>query len=62
MAIKLTQEKPIFRIASHENKIRQLSHFLFRFIYRTMTKPTVYQNNFAKRSGFNLQFLRQSAF
>ena len=27
-----------------------------------MTKPTVYLNNFLRKSGFRLQFLRQSAF
>ena len=35
--------------------------FFFRFIYKTMTKQTVYLNNFARENAFRLQFLRQSA-
>ena len=34
----------------------------FGFSIKTMTKQTVYLNNFARKSGFRLQFLRQSAF
>ena len=43
-------------------------YFLFRltfdvgFFIKTMTKQTVYLNNFARKSEFRLQFLRQSAF
>ena len=57
--------RSIFRNPSHKNKIRQFSisvEFLFRFLYKTMTKQTVYLNSFARNSGFTLQFLRQSAF
>ena len=55
----------VFRNPSDKNKIRLFSNsvkFLFRFLYKTMTKQTVYVNNFARKSGFRLQFLRQSAF
>ena len=34
--------------------------FGFRFLYKTMTKQTVYLNNFSRKSGFRLQFPRQS--
>ena len=42
-------------------------YFLFQlnfdlgFLIKTMTKQTVYLNDFALKSGFRLQFLRQSA-
>ena len=36
--------------------------FRFWFLYKTMTKQTVYLNNLARKSGFGLQFLWQSAF
>ena len=39
-----------------------LLNFDFCFFIKTMTKQTVYLNNFAGKSGFRLQFLRQSAF
>ena len=57
--------RSVFRNASHKNKIRLLSISVksgFRFLYKTMTKQTVYLNNFARKSRFRLQFLRQSAF
>ena len=34
----------------------------FGFFIKTMTKQTVYFNNFARKSGFSLQFFRKSAF
>ena len=37
-------------------------NFVFGFFYKTMTKQIVYLNNFARKSGCRLQFLRQSAF
>ena len=37
-------------------------NFDFGFFIKTMTKQTVYLNNFARKSGFRLQFLMQSAF
>ena len=55
----------LFRNPSHNNKIRLFSisvKFGFRFLYKTMTKQTVYLNNFARKSGFRLLFLQQSAF
>ena len=55
----------VFRNPLHKNKIRLFSvsfKFGFRFLYKTMTKQTVYLKNFARKSGFRLQFLRQSAF
>ena len=33
----------------------------FGFCIKAMTKQTVYLNNFARKRGFRLQFLRQSA-
>ena len=57
--------KSVFRNPSHRNKICLFSisvKFGFRFLYKTMTKQTVYLNNFSRMSGFRLQFLRQSAF
>ena len=39
-----------------------LLNFDFGFFIKTMTRQTVYPNNFARKSGFRLQFLRQSAF
>ena len=56
--------RSVFRNPSHK-KIRLFSisvKFGFRFLYKTMTKQTVCLNNFARKSGFRLQFLRQSAF
>ena len=57
--------RSVFRNPSHKNKIRLFSisvKFGFRFLYKTTTKQTVYLKNFARKSGFILQFLRQSAF
>ena len=57
--------RSVFRNPSHKNKIRLVSisvKFGFRFLYKTMTKQTVYLNNFARKNGFRLQFLRQSTF
>ena len=57
--------RSVFRNSSHKNKIRLFSisvKLLFRFLYKTMTKQTVYLHNFARKSGFRLQFLRQSSF
>ena len=53
-AIKSTQ-RSVFRNLSHKNKIRLFSisvKFGFRFLYKTMTKQTVFLNNFARKSGF----------
>ena len=47
--------KSVFRNPSHKNKIRLFSipvKFGFRFLYKTMTKLTVYLNNFARKSGY----------
>ena len=57
--------RSVFRNPSHKNKIRLFSisvKSLFRFLYKIMTKKTVYLNSSARKSGFRLQFLRQSAF
>ena len=57
--------RSVFRSPSHKKKIRLFSisvKFLFRFLYKTMKKQTVYLNNFAGKIGFRSQFLRQSAF
>ena len=57
--------RSFFRNPYHKNKIRLFSilvKFGFLFLYKTMTKQTVYLNNFARKSGFRFQFLRQSAF
>ena len=57
--------RSVFRNPSHKNKIRLFRisvKFGFRFLYKTMTKQTVYLNNLARKSGFRLQFLRQAAF
>ena len=57
--------RSVFRNPLHKDKMRLFSisvNFGFRFLYKTMTKQTVYLNNFARKSGFRLQFLRQSAF
>ena len=56
-----------FRNPSHKNKICLFSKKFqlncdFGFFIKTMTKQTVYLNNFARKSGCRLQFLRQSAF
>ena len=56
--------RSLLRNPSHKNKIRLFSisvKFGFQFLYKTMTKQTVYLNNFARKSGFTLLFLRQSA-
>ena len=56
--------RSVFRNPSHKDKIRLFSisvKFSFRFLYKTMTKQTVYLNNYARMSEFRLQFLRQSA-
>ena len=37
-------------------------NFDFGFFIKTMTKQTVYLNNFPRKSGFRPKFLRQSAF
>ena len=58
-------QKSIFRRPSHMNKIRLFSKSVFfkiRFTYKTMTKHIVFQNNFGRKNGFILQYLRQSAF
>ena len=50
--------RSVSRNTSHKDKIRPFSisvKFWFRLLYKTMTKPTVYLNNFAKKSGFRLQ-------
>ena len=50
--------KSVFRNPSHKNKLRLSPisvKFLFRFLYKTITKQTVYVNNFARKSGFELQ-------
>ena len=55
----------VVRNPSHKNKIRLFSilvNFDFGSFIKTMTKQTVYLNNLARKSGFGLQFLRQSAF
>ena len=47
--------RSVFRNPSHKNKIRLFSitvKFLFRFLYKTMTKETVYLNNLARKSEF----------
>ena len=57
--------KSVFRNPLHQNKVRLFSisvKFRFRFLYKTMTKQTVYLNNIARKSGFRLHYLRQSAF
>ena len=57
--------KSVFRTPSRKNKIHLFSvlvKFLFRFLYKSMTKQTVYLSNFARKSGFRWQFLRRSAF
>ena len=54
-----------FRKSSYKNKIRLFSisvQFWFGFLYKTMMKQTVYLDNFARKSGFRLQFLKQSGF
>ena len=57
--------RSVFRNPLHKNKIRLFFisvKFGVWFLYKTMTKQTVHLNNFARKSGFRLQFLRQSAF
>ena len=63
-AIKLIP-RSVFRNPLDQNKIRLFSisvKLRFRFLYKTMTKQTVYLNNIARKSGFRLHYLRQSAF
>ena len=53
-----------FRNLPYKNKIRLFPisvKLWFRLLYKILTKQTVYLNNFARKSGFRLQFLRQSA-
>ena len=56
-------KKSVFLNPSHSNKIRLFSIAVsgFLFIYKTLTKQTVYLN-FASKSALRLQFPRQSAF
>ena len=57
--------RSLFRNPSHKNKIRLFSisdKIGYRFLNKTMTKQTVYLNNFTRKSGFRLQFLWQSDF
>ena len=57
--------RSVFRNPSQKNEIRLFSVSVksgFRCLYKTMTKQTVYLNDFARKSGFRSQFLRQSAF
>ena len=52
--------RSVFRNPLHKNKIRLFSisvKFGFWFLYKTMTKQTVYLNNLARKSGFRLQFI-----
>ena len=53
----------VFRNPSYKNKIRLFSisvKLRFWFLYKTTTKQTVYLNDFARKSRFSLQFLRQT--
>ena len=55
--------RSVFRNPLHQNKIRLFSisvKFGYRFLYKTMTKQTVYLNNIARKSGCRLHYLRQS--
>ena len=57
--------RSVFRNPLHQNKVRLFSilvKFLFRFLYKTITKQTVYLNDIARKSGCRLHYLRQSAF
>ena len=56
--------RSVFRNPLHQNKIRFLFRLNFDFLYKTMTKQTVYLNNITRNSGCRLhyQYLRQSAF
>ena len=57
--------RSVFQNTLHQNKIRLFSisvKFLFRFLYKIVTKETVYLNNIARKSGFRLHYLGQSAF
>ena len=56
--------RSVFRNSLHQNKICLFSVKLLClfFFYKTMTKQTVYLNNMARKSGFRLYYLRQSAF
>ena len=57
--------RSVFRNPSHTNKICLFLisvKLRFRFLYKIMTKQTVYLNNLARTIGFRLQFLRQPAF
>ena len=57
--------RSVFLNPSHKKRyvyfLFQLN-FDFQFLYKFMMKQTVYLNNFERKSGFRLQFLRQSAF
>ena len=57
-----SKSRSVYRNSPHKNNIhvRLFSisvKFGFRFLYKTMTTQTVYLNNFARKSGFTLQFL-----
>ena len=61
--------KSLPRFVSQIRHIRtKYVYFLFRlnfdfwFLYKTMTKQTVYLNIFARKNRFRLQYLRPSAF
>ena len=57
--------RSVSRNPLHQNKICLFSisvKFLFRFLYKTMTKQTVYLNNIARKSGCRMHYLRQSVF
>ena len=65
--LQSNQYKDLFFEIRHilKNKIRLFSisvKLWFRFLYKIMTKQIVYLNNFARKSGFRLQCLRQYAF
>ena len=50
-----------FRNTSHKNH-NYMRIFYSGFFIKTMTKQTLYVNNFTRKSEFRLQFLRQSTF
>ena len=49
--------RSVFRNPSYKNKIRlfSISVKILISVYKTMTKQTVYLNNFARKIGFRLQ-------
>ena len=52
--------KSVFLNPSHKNKIRLFSisvKFGFRFLYKTMTKQTVYLNNLQEKVDLDCNFL-----